>query len=222
MKKRRIDGQETQLALLSSATELFAKKGFWETTNADICKKANANIASINYHFGSKENLYVESWKYVFRESMEKYPPDGRVAPDASVQERLYGRIFALMQRISDTANYDLDIVHREMAAPTGLLSEVMDEAMKPIEYGFKSIIRELLGNCAGKKEVEFCHMTIMGQCFGPMLHLRHRRSGEDFLHHKEFHVDFDVEDLAMHITKFSLDGITGVRERLSGKVYST
>ena len=97
-RKQRKDAQETRQRLLAAAAEVFAQKGFWETTHAEICEKAKANTAAVNYHFGSKENLYVEAWKYAFEKSVEAHPPEGGVAPDAPVQERLHGRVLAFMQ----------------------------------------------------------------------------------------------------------------------------
>ncbi|MHB1378998.1 MAG: TetR/AcrR family transcriptional regulator, partial [Desulfurivibrionaceae bacterium] len=55
MRKQRSDGQETRQNLLAAAGEIFAAKGFRETTIAEICKQAEANTAAVSYHFGSKE-----------------------------------------------------------------------------------------------------------------------------------------------------------------------
>ena len=130
MRKQRIDGQETRQRLLEAACMVFAEKGFWETTNADICEKAKVNIAGVNYHFGSKEELYVKAWKYSFDKSLEDHPPDGGIPPEAPAQERLRGRILSFMQRIADPRTYELEIIHKEMACPTGLLRDVMLPAM--------------------------------------------------------------------------------------------
>jgi len=74
MKRRpRKDAQETRQRLLEAAAEVFAQKGFWEATHAEICAKARANTAAVNYHFGSKENLYVEAWKHAFERSLQAY-----------------------------------------------------------------------------------------------------------------------------------------------------
>jgi TetR/AcrR family transcriptional regulator, fatty acid metabolism regulator protein len=43
--------------ILKAARELFEEKGFDFTTVRDIAKKAEVNVALINYHFGSKELL---------------------------------------------------------------------------------------------------------------------------------------------------------------------
>ncbi len=213
MKKQRIDGQESRHKLLLAAAEVFAKKGFRETTNADICEKAGVNTAAVNYHFGSKEDLYIEAWKYSFETSVKKYPPDGGVSPDAPVQERLYGRILSFMHRIADPETHDVEIMHKEMANPTGLLSEVIEKIIEPIEQKYGAIFKELLGDGASKQQLFFCQMSVMGQCFGPMLHLRHHRAEPETPLPGKLPVDFRIEELAAHITRFSLIGIMGIRK---------
>jgi len=213
MKKQRTDGQETRQKLLVAASEVFAKKGFWETTNADICEKAKANTAAVNYHFGSKENLYIEAWKYSFGKSIKAYPPDGGVSPEATVQERLRGRILSFMQRIADPEAHDFEIIHKEMANPTGLLTETIEKAIGPIEQDFKSIFQELLGNRSSEQQIRFCQMSVMGQCFGPMLHLRQSKAEPAVPLPRKLPFDFGIEELAEHITQFSLVGINGIRQ---------
>ena len=214
MKKQRIDGQETRTELLKAASEVFAQKGFWEAKNTDICKKANTNSASINYHFGSKENLYAQAWKFSFNESLGKYPINGGIKPDADAAERLYGVVFSLMQRIADPANYDLDIFHKEMANPTGLLEDTIFESMQPFDKILTDIIRSLLGKQANSQQIHLCHMSIRSQCFGPMLRRRHLLTRPNM---PNSHTDNQLEklaikELAMHIVNFSLAGINALR----------
>jgi TetR/AcrR family transcriptional regulator, regulator of cefoperazone and chloramphenicol sensitivity len=213
MKKQRTDGQETRQKLLVAAGEIFAKKGFWETTNADICERADANTAAVNYHFGSKENLYIEAWKYSFEKSIKAHPPDGGVSPKATVHERMRGRILSFMKRIGDPEAHDFDIIHKEMANPTGLLTETIEKAITSIDQDFKSILQELLGSSSTEQQIRFCHMSIMGQCFGPMLHLRHSKAEPAVPRPKDLLLDFDIEELAEHIMQFSLVGINGIRQ---------
>jgi TetR/AcrR family transcriptional regulator, regulator of cefoperazone and chloramphenicol sensitivity len=215
MKKQRIDGQETRNRLLLAAGEVFAMKGFRDTTNADICEKAQTNTAAVNYHFGSKENLYVEAWKYSFERSIEKYPPDGGVSPEAAIKERLYGRILSFMHRIADPETHDVEIMHKEMANPTGLLTEAIEKIIEPTERDFRSIFQELLGEGASKQQVIFCQMSVMGQCFGPMLHLRHCRAEPGKSLPGKLPMDFCIEELADHITLFSLVGINGIHKEI-------
>jgi AcrR family transcriptional regulator len=48
---------DTKAIILDTAEALFAKQGFAATSLRAITAKAGANLASVNYHFGSKEAL---------------------------------------------------------------------------------------------------------------------------------------------------------------------
>ncbi len=47
----------TSERLLDAAEFLFAERGFDATAVREITRRANANLASVNYHFGSKNEL---------------------------------------------------------------------------------------------------------------------------------------------------------------------
>ncbi len=212
MRKQRSDGQETRRNLLAAASEIFARKGFRDTTIAEICKQAGANTAAISYHFGSKEALYVESWRYAFTRSLSIYPPDGGIPPGAPAQERLHGRILAIMRRIIDPQSHDFDIFHKEMANPTGLLAKPMQESVEPIFKGLTLLVSELLGKEPQEPEVQLCAMSIRAQCFGPLLHARRRKSAQELPTTCIESLPDDVEELADHVTRFSLAGIRALR----------
>ena len=78
---KRSDGLETRRRVLDAAGRVFAARGFRDATVADICRSAGANVAAVNYHFGSKRKLYVEAWRHAFHRSMAAYPPDVYVRP---------------------------------------------------------------------------------------------------------------------------------------------
>jgi TetR/AcrR family transcriptional regulator, regulator of cefoperazone and chloramphenicol sensitivity len=216
MRKPRIDGQETQRQLLIAASEVFAEKGFRNATIAQICRKAGANTAAANYHFGSKEALYIESWRFSFEQSLLAYPPDGGVSEEAPVEERLRGRILAIMRRVVDPRSHALDIVYKETANPTGLLADVIPKALEPIFQGFTWIIRELLGPEASEQQVHLCLMSIRSQCFGPLMRERQRKMGlPGQTVPPADPVMQDVEALGDHVTRFSLAGIRAVREQM-------
>ena len=57
----------TKERILGAAEELFAQHGFAGTSLRQVTSRADVNIAAVNYHFGSKENLVNE----VFRRRMD-------------------------------------------------------------------------------------------------------------------------------------------------------
>lgn len=62
----------TKDRILSAAEELFAQHGFAGTSLRQVTSQADVNIAAVNYHFGSKENLVNE----VFRRRMDEMTAD--------------------------------------------------------------------------------------------------------------------------------------------------
>lgn len=55
----------TRQRIIDVSIQLFAIKGYDATSIREIAKLANVNVASINYHFSSKENLRRELMAYV-------------------------------------------------------------------------------------------------------------------------------------------------------------
>ncbi len=214
MTTNRVDGLETRRKLLDAAGVLFAEKGFRDTKTADLCRMAGANIAAVNYHFKSKEELYVAAWRYEFERSIALYPPDGGVSIDAPAEERLCGHIFALVQRFLDPSSRDLDISHREMSNPTGLLAEVMHRSIEPLRKIHMGIVRDLLDPYATEQNVQLCEMSVHTQCFVALMHERHRRVQPKGMHRfAPPKLNITATALADHVTRFSLAGIREVKK---------
>lgn len=214
MTATRSDGTDTRRRLLDAAGTLFAQKGFRNTKTADICRLARANIAAVNYHFRSKEELYVTAWRHAFERTVTVYPPDGGVAADAPAEERLRGHIEALVKKFLDPASLDLDIASREMADPTGLLAEVMHRSIEPLRQMHLTIVRELLGPRATAQAVQLCEMSTHAQCFVALMHERRRLAAPHDARHKgPPRLSVTGEVLAEHVVRFSLAGIRAVRE---------
>ena len=50
----------TRSAILTAAERLYADRGFADVTLRDIVAAADVNLAAVNYHFGSKDELIAE------------------------------------------------------------------------------------------------------------------------------------------------------------------
>ncbi|HVV39830.1 MAG TPA: TetR/AcrR family transcriptional regulator [Nitrobacter sp.] len=50
----------TRTAILTAAERLYAERGFADVTLRDIVAAAGVNLAAVNYHFGSKDELIAE------------------------------------------------------------------------------------------------------------------------------------------------------------------
>lgn len=62
----------TKERIIHAAEDLFAQHGFAGTSLRQVTSRADVNIAAVNYHFGSKENLVHEVFKHRMDEMSEK------------------------------------------------------------------------------------------------------------------------------------------------------
>jgi AcrR family transcriptional regulator len=207
---KRKDGIERKALLLEAATKVFAEKGFRDTTIADICEGAHSNTASVNYYFGSKDELYAEVWKSAFRNAMEKYPPDMSLPPDAAPEERLRALVRSFLHKMLDSGElgYAGQILLMEMANPTEAIDPIKRDAIDPLRKRMISILRELLGEAMEEQDVVFCALSVIHQCMGFGL-----RRGKLPPPLQTFERNGLVEALSEHITAFSLAGIAAVKK---------
>ncbi|NDG34858.1 MAG: TetR/AcrR family transcriptional regulator, partial [Betaproteobacteria bacterium] len=77
--------------ILLAAGQEFAEHGYEAATVRDICLAAAVNVAAVNYYFGDKRRLYVESVKHAHeervrqREKLDKKRGDEDLDKDALV-----------------------------------------------------------------------------------------------------------------------------------------
>jgi AcrR family transcriptional regulator len=70
--------EETRREILRAAGEAFAAAGFVGATTRAVAARAGVNVATLHYHFGSKEGLYRAVLRDASREPLPPVPPGGR------------------------------------------------------------------------------------------------------------------------------------------------
>ncbi|MGH7144600.1 MAG: TetR/AcrR family transcriptional regulator [Planctomycetota bacterium] len=220
MRRKRSDGQDTRHRLLEAAGAIFAHKGFWQASLAEICRTAGANIAAANYHFNSKEELYLAAWRHAQERMLKLYPPDGGVPEGASAEARLRGRILAIVRRMFDPHGHAFAIVQKESAFPTGLLTDALRDTVRPLREAFLALVRELIGPGVPEADVVLCLQSILAQCFSIRMYERaggHTPAAKSTAAsaHRKPPVparEETIEAVANHVTSFSLGGILRLR----------
>ncbi|HRU04537.1 MAG TPA: CerR family C-terminal domain-containing protein [Candidatus Brocadiia bacterium] len=202
---------ETRDRILEAASHLFAEKGFRGATVALICRQAKANIAAVNYHFGGKERLYQEAWRHAHRRLLEQNPPDGGVPPDRPAAERLHGRIRAGLLRAFHADGVEFRIMRAEMINPTGLLRQVMHDAIQPLRQATQSILRELLGPGASDFDVQLCEACLVA----PWIHISHHQQAKKHEGMAPVFHEEDLDAMTEHMTAYALAGIEAIRRRI-------
>jgi TetR/AcrR family transcriptional regulator, regulator of cefoperazone and chloramphenicol sensitivity len=202
------EDRETRARLLHAAARLFAERGFARVTVRDICKKARANVAAVNYHFGGKDGLY----RAVMRHAMETMQATTAAASEAGqglpAAERIRAYVSVFADRLLGVHHetWIHQLMLREMSDPTPALAVVAEEVLKPRMAYLSGAIAELLHCAPDDPRVLRCALSVTCQ-FNSMLWTRAVAKLLD----AEAGVPGSIDEIAEHIARFSLGGMKAV-----------
>ncbi|PWU06457.1 MAG: hypothetical protein C5B51_12265 [Terriglobia bacterium] len=157
---------DTRARLLKAAAEVFAEQGFEHATIRQICSRASANVALVNYHFGDKLELYTEVLRYC------KKPAEGDAAARpwnsaADPQEALREIIRAMLERAfegGDQANLRYRLMLHEFVKPTAATKRIVDVVMRPVYDRLRAICAAISGLSPDHETTRLTVHSIMGQ----------------------------------------------------------
>jgi AcrR family transcriptional regulator len=212
-KNEAISSTATGKRVLEAAGEIFAEHGYRAATVRQICQRAGANIAAVNYHFGDKEGLYMAVLRAVQKAHLEKYPANLGLPAGATPEQRLRAYIRSLLYRIFEEGRpgWHTKIMAREMMEPSRALDMLVEEGARPLHQELASIIRELLGSKAGDEIVRLCTLSILGQA---VYYLR-ARPVITRLYPQQKYGAREIEEVIDHVTQFSLLALKGIANRI-------
>ncbi len=199
------DGVSTHDRILRAATEVFLEVGYRKATFREICRRAEANTAAINYHFRDKEGLYLAVLEgiiaeYQQRRDRETPPPSMR--PEDRLRAYIGNMLTNLLGPGASIALFT--VMSREMAEPTKGLDLMLEKVIRPFDREMTAIVRELLGPEASEQQLHDCVQCIVGQC-------NHFRRANAVIARLGYYETYDaqaIQRLIDQITRFSLAGI--------------
>jgi len=189
----------TRAKLLEAAAQVFAERGYYNATIREICRRAGANVAAVNYTFGDKLGLYTEVLRQVFR-TQEMTLLTAELDSASSPEELLQKLIQARLRSLCGRSDLHFRIVMHELSDPTPALARVV-EGIRPAYERTAKALSTLLGLPPDHEKTRLCHNSIIGQILfyavaRPML----ARLQPDFKLTPE-----QLDRVAQHIADFSL-----------------
>jgi AcrR family transcriptional regulator len=199
----------TKERILDAAEILFAQKGYRAVSVREITSAARCNLAAVNYHFGTKKNLYLE----VFR---SRWVPRATRIRD-SFRKALAGQdtlspplvVRALAQAFVEGPLSDevrlrhSQLMIREMTQPTKAFEFVAQEVIQPF---FKEFADKLGSAQIDKVDQEQMLLNIFS-IFSMVLYFNFARVAVSSLTGREYDTAFRAR-LVEQITQFSLKGL--------------
>jgi len=157
---------DTKERLLEAAGRVFAERGFRAATVREICQQAGANVAAVNYYFGDKERLYVESIKRAHARRAEAVPLP-QWSSDTTPEVKLRGFVQTLLSRMlgDPRSAWQAQLMFREMQQPTAACGEWVEEYIRPHFELLRGIVGELAPIGVTGSQIQLIVFGIVGQC---------------------------------------------------------
>jgi AcrR family transcriptional regulator len=151
--------------LLKAAIEVFAERGYENSTIREICSRASANVALIHYHFGDKLELYTE----VLRFSMTcgapvPHPSTFSLTDPADALRYVIGAMVERVLQTSDQADLRYRLMLHEFAQPSTATSRVIQEVMRPMYDRLREIVGAILGLPPDHEKTRLSVHSVIGQ----------------------------------------------------------
>ena len=128
----RSDGDVTRARILETAGALFAVSGFAHTTAKAVAKRANVNLASINYHFQSRDGLYRAVLLEAHQRMLNLTELREVAGSELSAADKLKVLIDQLIQQATNKQGWHLDVLAREVLSPSPYYREMTQMALSP------------------------------------------------------------------------------------------
>lgn len=202
---------ETKLAIILAGGELFAEHGLEGTSIRPIAQKAGVNIAAINYHFGSKENLYTEVLKYALLHNKSETQISECSEQSKSITKPeeiaqflskfIKSRFVSLFS--SEKPPWFTRLILQSFSVPTSSLREIIKDYFLPEIKALTDIIRRSDPHMTEQK-AQLWSLSIQGQiafyglCKVPVLMM---------LDKEEYDLKF-IESVAEHVAQTTITSL--------------
>jgi len=200
----------TRQKILEVAEEMFLTEGYESVSVRDITQAADANVASVNYHFKSKKSLYREAFRRRLKSEIGKKISEVKKmildSGEYSLEVAIHSLVSAFLQDLlnDDDSGKLLLIITQEM--PEGSIAQdiVLEETVIPLQKFSWELIKKACPELDDRR-ISLYFSSIMGQ----ILHFVKMRSLLSKSLGKEINEEY-IKEVIEHITEFSVKGIKG------------
>ncbi len=210
------NGTDAKDRILDEAEALFAEKGFHAVTVREITQAAHCNLAAVNYHFGNKQNLYLDVFKSRWIPRAKRVHACFRDTLSAQDGGSLAGIVHALAEAFLKGPLTDEErlrhaqLMMREMSMPGMATDLLVGEVIKP----FFGELALLLGPYVHVKVERERMMLDIVSVFAMVIYFNFARlpvmrvTGEEY-------DDAFKDRLVNHIVRFCLTGLDMERKEM-------
>ncbi len=142
----RPDGAATRQHLLDIAGQVFAARGFADATSKEICERAGTPMASVNYHFGSREALYEAALVEAHRQVVSLDELTALTEGPGEPRDKLRAVISRFVGLSTSTsAPWGFMLMLREVLSPSPAIPALIEKAVRPKAAVLLGLMGEVL-----------------------------------------------------------------------------
>jgi AcrR family transcriptional regulator len=212
---------DTRLRILDAAEALFTQYGFEATTLRQITGAAAVNLAAVNYHFGSKEELIREvfrrrlTWLNQQRlQELDRLEAQAGGAPlkPSRILEAFFGVALRMAGDTRGGGRSFMRLLGRTYSKPSEFVRGFLAEEYAAVLARFKAALVKALPGVPGEEILWRFHFMLGAMSYAI--------SGTDALHMvaEDAPDDSDAEALYARLMSFMIGGLRAPLPALSAK----
>ncbi len=202
--------KQTRERLLERAEILFAQRGYHAVSVREITAAAKCNMASVNYHFNNKKNLYLEVFRsrwvpreQLMYEAFEKSVDCLEVQTPELVIQAL-ARAYLEVPLSDEEFRRHRQLIVRELNNPTEAFEIAADQTLRPLFKKLYGLLDSFAPEGVDEDNLSFDILSI----FGIILYFNYSRPMVTRITGKTYDADFKAR-LIDQLVRFSLYGLS-------------
>jgi len=205
-----VDDRSTRDTLLEAAGQVFAEKGFDRATGKEICDRAGANTAAVNYYFGGIEGLYAAVVTEAHNRLVTLDALSAAVAGVTNPEAKLRAVISLIIRTLTGPASesWVLRVIGREIAAPRPAIDSLREREILPKSRILRAIVGEVMGLPENHPAVARGCVNVMAPCF--MLLVGDRRMLKRMFPKFGFTTEY-ADVVVAHMVQYAIAGLAAV-----------
>jgi TetR/AcrR family transcriptional regulator, regulator of cefoperazone and chloramphenicol sensitivity len=214
--RRKTGKRATRLRLLEIAGQVFAEKGLAGATGKEICGRAKANVAAINYHFRDMDGLYAA----VLKEAAKRLP-NAEAIRTILVREKdpqaMLSAVIDLVVRAFTSpvsSSWVMQVVGRETLNPSPAFVVLQKRKIRPRMLLLRRVVGEIMKLPPSHPAVERSCVSVLAPCW--LLLLGHRSQLKRAFPGFGF-APQDASAITRHLVRFALGGMAAAAAQARG-----
>jgi AcrR family transcriptional regulator len=203
--------RRVQDRLVEAAEELFCRRGYNETSVREIAAVAGCNVASVNYYFGGKDNLYLEVWRrrlaFMRQTRLASIEKVMSAPGEPQLEDLLRSYATSFIEPLIDGSRQCrfINLMAREMIDPHLPRDMYLNEMVMPVLDALSQALRQLCP-WLDRDKVALVIFSVVGQLLMHTVCVKEMFAESDDPELPRI----DLDTIVNHVVAFSATGIRG------------